>query len=519
MITLYIAISGFLNFIASFILGIFILTKNKKSQINRTFSYICFSISIWSFFYIFFPIAKSKEIALLSFQLLHVGAVFISVANFHFIITWLDKYRQKRALLIFGYITAAMFVPTMFSSFFIQDIVPKSIFNFWAVPGLLYPFYLLHFFSFWIYSMILLFKELKHLTGIKLIQSKIIAVSFTIAVISGSTNYFLFYDIPILPVANILVLTYVGSIFYAILKYRLMDIRFMIGRIIIYFFSSISIIGFGVLLIFLNEKLNNPIPIHLAWFSVLVIGIFLFPYLFNSYQKIAGEHFYYTFYRLKTTIEELTKKFNQIIELDKLTVLIAQSLLNSLKIDMIGIILKQPKEENFYPQLLIKLSEKDISFLFTAKDCFLFKYLQNTKVPLILEEIPFIIDEIKILKHEDETWTQTQKYSTKLLSLKESADKINISVFTPLIIKDKLIGIIILGGKMSKKNYTIQDINLLSTLSSQSAIALNNALAYEEINKRKIELEGFYKLAVGRELKMMELKKEIQKMQKEKKVN
>ncbi len=465
----------------------------------------------------FFPAAESKETALLTFQLLHIGAVFTSVASLHFVIAWLGKYKQNRALLIFGYVTAAMFVPTMFTSFFIQDVVPKSIFDFYAVPGFLYHFYLLHFFFYWAYSIILIFKELKRLSGIKLIQSKIIAIGFTIAVVGGSTNYFLFYNIPIPPVANILVLAYIGSIFYAILKYRLMDIRFMLGRMAIYLSSSFSVIIFGVLLIFLNGKLNNPIPINIAWFSVLVIGIFLFLYLFNLYQKIAGKYFYYTFYRLKTTLEELTKKFNQIIELDKLASLIARSLLDALNIDMVGIILKQPGKENFYPQLLIKLNEKDVSSFLAAENSFLVEYLQNTKKPLILKEIPFIVDEMKIAKHKNRT--ETQEYSTKLLSFKESADKTNISVLMPLIIKDELIGIIILGGKMSKKIYTAQDIDLLYTLSSQSAIAFNNALAYEEIDKRKTELEKFYKLTVGRELKMAELKKEIKRIQEEKEDN
>ena len=78
------------------------------------------------------------------------------------------------------------------------------------------------------------------------------------------------------------------------------------------------------------------------------------------------------------------------------------------------------------------------------------------------------------------------------------------------------MGVIILGNKLSQEAYTVQDLDLLTTLTSQTAVAFNNALSYSEIEKRKADLEKFYKLTVGRELKMIELKKEIERLKKEK---
>ena len=79
--------------------------------------------------------------------------------------------------------------------------------------------------------------------------------------------------------------------------------------------------------------------------------------------------------------------------------------------------------------------------------------------------------------------------------------------------KNQLIGMIILGYKLSGDAYTIQDLDLLTVLASQSSIVFNNALSYAEIEKRKAELERFYKLTVGRELRMIELKKKIKELE------
>jgi len=91
--------------------------------------------------------------------------------------------------------------------------------------------------------------------------------------------------------------------------------------------------------------------------------------------------------------------------------------------------------------------------------------------------------------------------------------ELGIEVLLPLIFEKKVIGIVVLGNKISGEAFSSQDLDLLSTLSSQVSIALKNASLFAEISKRKEELERFYRLTVGRELKMAELKKRIKELE------
>jgi len=172
-----------------------------------------------------------------------------------------------------------------------------------------------------------------------------------------------------------------------------------------------------------------------------------------------------------------------------------------LKLDRVGIILREPREKQFLAQQLIKFNEEDISTLLTKEDNFLVQYLQKTKKPTVREEIPFLIKE-----------TETEE-KRKLNLLKEEMEKREIGLFLPLLIEEELIGVIVLGDKLSGEAYTVQDLNLLTTLTPQASIAFNNALSYSEIEKRKADLEKFYKLTVGRELRMIELKKKIKELE------
>jgi putative nucleotidyltransferase with HDIG domain len=65
-------------------------------------------------------------------------------------------------------------------------------------------------------------------------------------------------------------------------------------------------------------------------------------------------------------------------------------------------------------------------------------------------------------------------------------DKLNAELFIPLFFSEKLIAIITLGEKRSKEEYNSSELRLMKTLANQAAIALSNAMAYDELKKNFI---------------------------------
>jgi len=61
--------------------------------------------------------------------------------------------------------------------------------------------------------------------------------------------------------------------------------------------------------------------------------------------------------------------------------------------------------------------------------------------------------------------------------------RIEASLCLTLIIKNKLIGIIVLGEKISKDAYTKEDFDLLATLSNQASVAIENASLYNNMEE------------------------------------
>ena len=69
------------------------------------------------------------------------------------------------------------------------------------------------------------------------------------------------------------------------------------------------------------------------------------------------------------------------------------------------------------------------------------------------------------------------------LQVAETMGGLEAEISVPILSKDKLIGILNLGHKEEKEIYSSEDLELLSTLANQAAIAIENARLYENLKQ------------------------------------
>ena len=102
--------------------------------------------------------------------------------------------------------------------------------------------------------------------------------------------------------------------------------------------------------------------------------------------------------------------------------------------------------------------------------------------------------------------------NSKNRALIREMDKREVRVASPLKIHGKVIGTILLGEKIDQNAYTKEDIEFLDIISSQAAVAIENALLYEEAKKFNVKLKRRVKEAttdlrnVNEELRTMNAK-------------
>jgi len=267
----FFAFSGFLNFIVSIFLGALVYLKGREKIENKTFALFAFSVAFWSFGYFFWQISTEETSALFWSKFLMAGAIFIPIFYFHFIVSFLNLVEKYKKVLYGGYVLSLFFLISNFTPYFVRGVEPELFFPFWPKPGIFYPLFLLMFFGFVCYSWYLLIKELKKTEEkIKKQQIKYFLLGTSIGFLCGSTNYFLWYDIPIPPYLNIFVSLYVVLTTFAILKYHLFEIKVILTELLV------GVMGVTLLILpFLMPTTNLRILAATILFLFLIFGYYL----------------------------------------------------------------------------------------------------------------------------------------------------------------------------------------------------------------------------------------------------
>lgn len=468
------AIGALINAITSFTLGSIVFFKKKKNTANYTFILLSFAVFFWSIFYFLWQISTNQDSALFYTRMLSIGSALIPIFYLHWVLSFLElKSLRTRSVLIFGYLITLVFLLFSFSPVFIRGMEKIMFFEFWPKAGFLYTIYLLvSYIGLVGYGLTQLIKNYSSSNSLKQYQIKYIIIGTAIGFLGGATNFFLWYDIKIPPIGNIITSFYVFILFYAMVRYRLMDIRIVIQKIFIYFAMAAFTYGFFYAVIGFLEHIFDGIFTSAAYaFGIVIAPLFVWSFyaLDKKIRAIANKYLFISLYNYQETINKLTNELNNYIDLDKIIGLIVDTIKNTMKLEKAGIFLAEADSTKYKIAKVIGFSEsKDMPLI---DDSLLAKHLSKTKKPLVSDELAMLSSD----KREKDTKSLAKLYAYM--------EKIDAALCLPLIANKKLTGIIILGSKVSGDAYTSEDLELLDTLSKQASIAIENAKQYKQIQE------------------------------------
>ncbi len=481
-LTTFFALSGFFNGVTSFVLGVIVLLKNRRRNVNQIYFLFNLSITFWSIGYIFWPLSHTRESTLFWFQILHYGAVFIPVTYYHFVLMLTEQLVKRRQSLTIGYLLALFFALLIPSRFFIRDMVPKFALEFWAVPGVLYHFFLLCFFTYVIMSLTLLWKEMARSGGRKRDQYRHVFLATLIGYAGGSTNYPLWYGIPIYPVGNILVTLYVGIIAYAIVRYRLMDINLVVTRTAVFAMVYALVLGLplGAALIWQTqlERLLGP----RWWVWMWLVGAFLTTaaHYVNLYlQQKAEERLLAQQRRYQETLRQAAKGMTLVKDMGRLLNLVVHILTRTVKVGHASVWLLDRETDHFILRGMRGHNGVQLNDVIEGKHP-LIGYLHKVKESVVEEELRLM--------------TQGGGME-ELKPVVDEMARIGAAVIIPSIVEDKLLGFLVMSEKKSGQMYSTDDLRVFQVLASQAALAIENAQFYEDLKETQAELFQTAKLA------------------------
>jgi len=470
------------------ILGLMILKKNRGSAVNRTFSAIIFLTVLWTGFNYLCDHPVLPELAIMWNRLVFTTAFLQGAFLFYFASIFPFCFRRvvrisKLILLPLGSMLAIISATT-------NLIVNKVEFLDWGtnvMPGALYGSFI-GFMSITVIGMLVLLIVKYHRSkGLEKYQLKYLFFGFFItALITLTTNLFL----PLITGNNQLAMFgplsmvfLIAFTVYSIVRHRLMDIRLVIRKVILQILLSVIFLTFILGSIFaVATLLAKRIPdLKLVFTGAIAMTIALSFYnpLNKLLEKTANKYFFTSLYNYQATLEELATKLTKVIEMPRVIDLIVDTIKSTMGLDRAGVLLLSD-ERNANRYLIAKVvgfnEQNGVSLV---RDNFLVQWLSNNRKMVVYEELDWMIEE-----------SQEDDEKSKLMRVKVNMKKIEASLCVPLISKDRIISIIVLGNKVTGDAYTVEDFRLLQTISNQAVVAIENARLYLQIQEFNKNLQN-----------------------------
>jgi two-component system NtrC family sensor kinase len=435
------------------------------------------SISLWTCGIFGRDLSTERTVALFFVRLCYVGAVFMPAFFFHFVNSFFKL--EKTRLLVAFYALSLIFLIFDLTPLFIKDVGPILFFQHYGIPGPVFPVYAVSFITVIGYSHYLLVKYFKKSEGQTRNQIRYILLAAIIGFFAGLTTFLPNFNIEVFPFGFYLISAYVLIVSYAIAKHRLMDINIVLKKGTTYVLL-IPLLFIPLLLISIfSQKLYFGKISYLhsfIVFSLLFLAAILFYKIKPGTEKVVEQLFFKDRYDYRDTLGEFSKAMVSILDLQSLSRSIFQTITKTMGVEKASLFLWDEEKGSY------SLSESKNIKLTSSPS----KLPQDDPLPHYLQKIGEIIIREELVK------------GANIPELNEAVKKMSLleaEVSIPLIWKGQLIGMINLSHKFNKDIYSHEDIELLSTLANQAAIAIENARLYEDLKRSKTYVRRADRLA------------------------
>ncbi|MFW0837890.1 MAG: ATP-binding protein [Candidatus Komeilibacteria bacterium] len=465
-----------------FVLGIFVLFKDVRSGVNRIFFLFTLAATVWLYgTYKLFTVAVSTDIIFWD-RFIYTGITIVPALGYHFSLL-VTRQRDRRSVIILAYVWAIFFfiisrTPYFVDGVFIYNWGAHTRAQFWHH---IFLAYFAIFFSILFYN---IYHFSHHTTsGRERVQARYMLAAFGILIGIGSLGFLPAYGISIYPFAYVSGVLFVVILAYAIIKHRFMNIRLIIKQSTVFISSIIATIGISYFIY--NLLIWNWPRIHHWELLALLIALLILQPIRNWFGNIANRYFFADIYNYQEVLRELSHHLTAIIDLDEVVGSIVGTMSEAFRLEKIGVLLCG-RGKTVQHKCDVVQSEgfqaRELRGLLSGE--WLVKYLEMTRSALLTDDIPIILRTLIADELKD-----------KLLQWQAKMTAAGASVCVPLLKEGKLIGVMILGQKLSRESFSNEDLELIDTVSNQASVAIDNALLYQQVKDFNAQLQDKIRVA------------------------
>lgn len=439
-------------------LELIVAFSKPKNRLQRIFQIYLLAMFLWSVSA--FMTLSGLEDILRWFRVMTLAPIIMTISIFYFVQA-LFGFRRKWApvVFIYGFIMTPL---SLFTPYLIKEAsfeAGKLHYEFGAllfivaIPG----------YGLSIFNLAELMKGYSKSTDIdQRNRFRYLILALAITILATLINFTEWGKYPIDIAANTLSAMLIA---YAILRHKLLDIQIVVRLGLLYSITTaiLGLIYFLVISLILSvvEAFSGGRIFILSVIAAILTAVIISP-IREAAQRWIDRLFYRERYNASLMLQRLSQTTTALLDLDKITRIVLSDVVQTLHIGHAAIFIRQYPENSF--QLLAEEGAPKIPAPMFGHDHPIVKWLIQQNGILSKD----VLDISPIFKG---MWKNELEYLNEFPA----------QLLIPLNTRGELVGFLIVASKRSAQAYTHDDEVILSTLANQTAVVIENARLYEDL--------------------------------------
>ena len=466
------SVPTFLTASLSVALGIFVLRRNKSNLI-WTFALWCFLTGYWQVFWTILFNVSDESVAVVLARLGYSGITFIPIVFFHFVGEFTSNPILKKLARLFYAIGAAFLILIWTGDGYIAGVYQYD-WGFYPKAGALHPVFLVLLGTMLAVGLNALLAYRRRVADQRLKVNQInYVIASTMIYSLAAVDFLANYGAGFYPIGMLFTNLHAAIVAYAIVQYRLLDINVALKRSLV---SALILAGllFPCYLILISSQQLAFGSIHVP-FSVLTLSLLAAAgFLFPRFRFIGQEALERALFKTKTdhheTLLQSSRDMVSVVDLGELSERLVRTASRAVGIDKAALYLYDDGKNRFNLASTLGFELRQTCDPVLGQGDPLIQ-------ALALRREGFVREELAMAAAENGKSPTAQRMA-----------QLDAEVSVPIVSKDKLAGVLNLGHKLDRRIYSSQDLEFLSTLANQAAIAIDNARLYENLKQSQLTL-------------------------------
>ena len=437
------------------ILGVLVFLRNLQSKAHRLFLALSLSIASWMISNAVFAQSPNDSFAYI-LALIAYACASLTAVTFFFFVAEMSGTRLvgKRAIAtVSALFVLSSFVPNYLATH-VEDLAIRTT-----------PFILVYAFgmaTLFVSGLAMLVHSHRHTRGQRRQQLGAVLAGLIGGIVGG-----LLFNLvlPILgnyqfvqagPAFSIL---FVGASAYAIIRHRLFDLRAAIVRVAAYFFALLAVATIYVILAYvIVVPLLGEVAGDLVYVILAVLAALTFPPIKSFFDRATRAVFYKNAYDTQHVLDQLGTLMVREVDVVRLLKKSMQLLADAVKPSGVEVVLVKDRQQSRVVSVGKAMKHTDL----------VMQVVHDKHAGLLVTD--------ELADHGGATYRQLASSG--------------VAIVTPLVTSNATVGYLLIGYKASGDAFTQQDIDLVHIFGDELAVAVQNALRFEEISHFNETLKG-----------------------------